>query len=153
MTTPTENEVRMAAVRTELADQEREQLGAAIRACGPYKTAYAKHVQKDLLGLFPDREFYCCRDDSHAGWYPMPPDEDEKIEGGIFRWATYFCFIGKPGKTYRPKTAEQLAQARVQRQEKEVEKMAEEMPLFADAVRAGEMPVKTKNRLNWERRQ
>lgn len=151
--TPTESEERMAKVRAELADAERAEMGKAIAILGPGKTAYASHVQKDRTGKEPDRVVYCCRDDSHTGWQPTPPDNNERIEGGLFRWVTYFNFIGAPGKTYRPKTAQELAQGRERREEKKIEKLAEDMPLFAEEVRDGTLQIKNKNRLLRERRE
>ena len=49
-------------------------------------------------------------------------------------------------------TAEQLAQARARREQKHVDKLAEDMPLFENEVRAGTFATETKNKLNRERR-
>lgn len=47
---------------------------------------------------------------------------------------------------YEPRTAVQLAEARAKREENAVEKAVDEAPLFADMIRAGELPVKERRR-------
>jgi hypothetical protein len=48
---------------------------------------------------------------------------------------------GIAGELYEPRTAEQLAAARVKREERAVEREAEKNPLFADQIRAeGHVP-------------
>ncbi len=47
---------------------------------------------------------------------------------------------------YQPRTAEQLAEARVKREAKAIEKMAQENPLFAEQIRSGEYRVEKKPR-------
>src|SRR5207244_2354930 len=54
------------------------------------------------------------------------------------------CWAGY--ELYHPKTAEQLATARVKREERAVEKQAADNPLFADQIRAGEYRLEKKPR-------
>ncbi len=66
------------------------------------------------------------------------PERTAQIGGKtvhLHRYGLYFSGY-EPG--YAPKTAEQLAEARVKREAKKVEKMADEHPLFADAIRKGD---------------
>lgn len=147
---PSESEIRIAETRKFLADEALADLNIAIEKCGAGKRRYAKWVLRDSTGKEPDREYYCF--DDGAGWQPKAPWTGERFLDGRFRWHVCFSFLGEPGKIYKPKTAHQLAAARNTRQKKAVETLAQDMPLLADQVRSGKVPVITKNRLRNERR-
>lgn len=149
---PTEHDIQAAAMRADIAKKERADLDEAIVICGQGKKAYAKHVLHDRTGVEPDRVYYCSQADDGTGWMPKPNHKNERLPNGHFRYELHFCYIGAPSKLYKPKTAEQLAAARVKREQKRVDALAADMPLFAPEVRSGQIVVKTKNQIRNEER-
>lgn len=159
MAEPTDNERRMAEIRHEIAANKEDQMAIAMAILGEAKR-YARWVLKDADGLLPDRVYYCADLGDGKGWQPASPNDQERRTTGepvltasgekhfLFRWRTYFDFIGAADKTYSPKTAEQLADMRVKREARAKEKLAEDMPLFADQIMTDSVKlVKSKNQL------
>jgi hypothetical protein len=76
---------------------------------------------------------------------PHPTQTLELLHGQVVpapRWTLCWSAL----ELYNPKSAEELAEARVRREERAVEKQAEANPLFAEQIKAGEYRVEKKPR-------
>lgn len=135
MTAPTAHEKNIANIRRGVAIEQRDRLKIARTVCGRAKR-YARWVLIDRLALLPDRVFYCADHGDGKGWIPPCPSDRTRTDGNLFRWKHCFDFIGVEGRAYKPKNAKQLATARAGRENKALEKLAADMPLFAEDIRA-----------------
>jgi hypothetical protein len=68
---------RNYAVRKQIADEAANHLAAAIAECGAGADCYGRHIVHDKLGIDPDHEIYCRRDD--GVWSPPEPACEERI--------------------------------------------------------------------------
>lgn len=137
-----------ARQRAAIAQAQNEERGRAVIACGLGARDYAKWVLVDRLGYEPDQVVYCCSREGVPGWLPNYnsfPRLGEKIwstfvtrqvrsgtplvdAGELGRWEVRFCHLAQ----YHPKTGEELYEAAVKAQEKQLKR--ERLPLFADQI-------------------
>lgn len=125
---PTEEDRKRAAMRASLAKQENERLAIARTICGKAKR-YALWRLIDNLGKLPDRVIYCADYGDDKGWTPACPNDTERQPGSnLYRWRHCFNFVAASGRTYKPKSAEQLADAREKRAERKPKQLDLSMP-------------------------
>ncbi|QDU03115.1 hypothetical protein V6x_28270 [Gimesia chilikensis] len=132
MATPTQFEIESARAREELAAEERRGLDLAIAECGPGAKRYACWVIRDKTERIPEQRIYCCQRDGVTGWQPGHATSNERLTetdhpGYEINGERLFPFRFSIGlhtlNLYKPKSAEQLAEAREKRVSKKREKL------------------------------
>lgn len=136
MAEPTQFEIESARAREELAAEEQRGLDLAVAECGPGAKRYACWVIRDKTGRIPEQRIYCCQRDGVTGWQPGHATSDERLTeadhpGYEINGERLFPFRFSYGlhtlNSYKPKSAEQLAEAREKRVSKKREKLKKQL--------------------------
>lgn len=144
----TPHDIELARIRREIADKGQADLQKAIAACGPGHTAYAFWYIVDNAGFVTEEiSIPCCRPKSGGGWQPKPPTRFTyersplkyftRTDGGFMNCAMRWTVGIQVLDNYNPKSAEQLAEGRARRQQRKLEKTANDMPLFETEILNG----------------
>ena len=132
MAVPTEQDIKGAQLRAEIAEKENRDYYQAVESCGPGANRYACWVIRDKTGRLPEQRIFCCQRDGITGWQPGHETSDERLTeadhpGFEINGEKLFPFRFSYGlhtvNLYQPHTAEQLAEAREKRVAKKREKL------------------------------
>jgi hypothetical protein len=133
-----------------LVDKDEEQ--RARREGGPLKAAATVYtvsngVRKRHFMIRDDKPVECAGYEEAFGPMLLEPHPTQRIEvRGEMVAPHRYSLCWAPIEMYRPRRAEELAAMRERRQEKVVEREAQENPLFSNAIRSGEWRPRMKRR-------